>query len=634
MRLLPGGDEHEQFPPGIAPGAGPGAMWGLGQVATYLGRSREAVRLYWLASRARAVDPHAATAADALPVPDFLLPDKGAGVHGFFDVRGPAATEWWAVESVRPLWRPQVIAAWASTTGRAVRDGDRYRLPVPLYLDLPALSAPLPRTVDAVVQVPAGYRTTATQDLHLRIWDGPLPSVPGGETVARRTVVLLAATDPASGFALDDEDLAAHLRDAGLITGEQARRALWFMQSPSHHPDVEAGRMLWRPQLTYLSFEIFEAAPDRVTELPLRQRVGQRISATLHQLDGGPARALRFPTRLPATAAQLEHLVGERLEIYPRGMHTPAVIARWSAGERPVTVAWDPVGLGEDLAQLPVLVDALSAARAALARATPDADRRPLQRRVAVIRAAASWVASIAHGNLNHGCFTDPYAPEQLPAVTLQMPLPTDADRLLIKQVLADDESEPYQYSVLLRDLAAITALADEVSAEAASADQDGAPDPGAQLAAALRQAVVGIGEHFHPQVRLRVGSQQWIPARIELATAASSVARQHVGERTEGAAYLQTIAWWGPRPEDREMAYLLARLFFDYEHDGEDGLACGYDPFGRLVMHCPAAEAFAIGWPTNGVPEIADLGTWRFRPLADRRIDLIPIAASTRDPA
>ncbi|MFC7650482.1 hypothetical protein ACFQX6_66665 [Streptosporangium lutulentum] len=82
LRLLPGGDEHEQFPPGIAPGAGPGAMWGLGQVATYLGRSREAVRLYWLASRARAVDPHAATAADALPVPDFLLPDKGAACTG------------------------------------------------------------------------------------------------------------------------------------------------------------------------------------------------------------------------------------------------------------------------------------------------------------------------------------------------------------------------------------------------------------------------------------------------------------------------------------------------------------------------------------------------------------------------
>ena len=71
-----------------------------------------------------------------------------------------------------------MIAAWASATGRAVREHGGYRLPVPLYLDLPVLDEALARIVDHAIGIPAGYHTDATQGLHVRIWDGPAPGRP------------------------------------------------------------------------------------------------------------------------------------------------------------------------------------------------------------------------------------------------------------------------------------------------------------------------------------------------------------------------------------------------------------------------------------------------------------------------
>ncbi|MEV6987230.1 hypothetical protein AB0M95_39050 [Sphaerisporangium sp. NPDC051017] len=613
---------------GGSPSAGPGALWGLGQIATYLGRSRETVRLYWQATKARAIDPGAATAGDALPAPDFLLPDNSNGIHDFFNVGGDRhVKDWWTLQAVRPAWRPEVIAVWASTTGRAVRQHGGYRLPVPHYLTLPALPAPLARVVDQVLDVPAGYHTDQTRGLHVRIWDGPLSpesGPPAQAESARRTVVLLAPAGEAPGFPHQEDELAGFVLDAGLLTIAQRRHALWFLQTP-HHSTADDGRIVNRPETYYISFEILlHDDPAQIGELSLRQRAGAKITAALHRLDGDNVRRVHNPIRLNTTVADLEHLIGERLEIYPPGTQTADVIARWASGERPVTLAWDPVRLGDHLTHLPVLVDALAAARADLeAISETDGGRSELLQRIAVLRAAANWVADLAKSKCSSHLLGHGYDDDQLRAVHLDIPTPTSAQLALLDATLADDEPGTYTFTVLLRDLPAVAALA----ATLPRTKPGHRPTPDSALGDALADALGVLSDHFRLQIPHRIAAQHTtLPVRVDAAILRPGNGDQ---QRASSEAYLRTVAWWGPRPEHQLAADQLARLFFD--HERQLGITHGYDPFGRLVVRCPAAGAFAVAWPTTGSIELSDvtgLNIRAFRRLSDGRVDLVPISA------
>ncbi|TMR03405.1 hypothetical protein ETD83_10895 [Actinomadura soli] len=637
---------HSAAPPAERPGApGPEPLWGLGQIATYLGCGKETVRGWWQAARARAADPTAAAAADALPPPNFLIPNDPGGIAGFFapptpGPAVPAALPWWTVERVRPLWRPPVIVAWALTTGRTTTDGAPgwERLPIPMFADLPALPAALPRVLDAVVQLPprrpGGGRAFT---VHLRIWEGPLPSGPGADPTPPRTVVLLSPADGPPPPLPHAEDLAARILAAGHLTARQARRALWFLQGeqlPESQPD---GAVALRTPVHYLSFAVQPAGDDEPDDSsadgpttdapPTPAGLGHRGAVALERrLDGAPAGPLRSPRLLPAALEHIDHLVGERVEVYPEGTCTADTIARYAAGPRPVPLAWDPAELAADLAHLPIL----AAAHPTGAPATADTAGATGAEayRAAVYRAAAHWVAAHAEQSRREYRLALPGLDRD--AVHRQPPQIEPELNELLENVLADTEEHPYGIGILLRDLTAVRHLltppghqhadpADDVADDVAD-DRTPVPDPQDALAAALRHAADRIGRQYH-QVAAYIAEHHALPARLP---DGSSPRPDPDAGNQEPATYLDTVSWWGPKAEDRDAARLLAGLFFD--HERATGLRHGYDPFGRPVVHCAAARAFAVQWPTATAPAADQPITHVYRPLPDGRVDLIPL--------
>lgn len=626
---------------------GPEALWGLAQVRAYTGVSKEKARTWWQTTRRRAADPATAAANDALPVPAFLLAE-GEGTAGFFSVHGDRhVRDWWTIPKVRPLWRPETIALWAAITGRAVRSGgalsDEYRLPVPMWVDLPPLPAPLPRATDELVRLDRPRYHPS--DLHVRIFDGPLPAdqadvftrpdgmsgasktpAPGiaripktdgtadGAGEARRTVVVLAmpdgATVPPTVWA---EEIAAHLLATGRLTTAQARRALWFALLPSSRPFLnQDNRVIALPEAYYLGFAITDAAA--LADAPALVRQRHRLAAALERRADRPAGGLLGDPRVErADLGDIDALIGRRLEIYPRGSYTTDTVARFTAHERPVQVPWDPEQLAADLEHLPVLHAAAETAAgetAAGEAALPEP----------TLRAARDWVAAHAH-HLLTGAYLESAGTSERDAVIRVMPAPTDADRALVARLVA--HAEPYLYPMVVRDLLAVRAAH-------AHAGETGQPPA---LTAALAHAADRIALHHRQQIGGRAQLQQWVPARVDVpgpgplplpAPDASADAGIEAAQDTapDAAAYLATVSWWGPSADDSEHAGLLAALF--YRHELDAGTRHGYDPFGRLVLWCPHAHAFGVAWPVAG-SAVLEFDP-RFSALKDGRVDLVPL--------
>lgn len=603
-----------------APGgpAAPGTLWGIGQVARYLGRSRETVRTWWEATRTRAADPAKAAAADALPIPDDLLDNTGT------DGSAPAP-DWWERPGARPLWRPEKIAAWALSTGRAARDGlATYRLPVPMYADLPPLPAPLPRVLDTVAQLPAGRLLSVPTPVHVRVFDGELPETAGG---GHRTVVLLGRPDDAAliPHALP-ELLAAHLLQAGLLTTDQARRALWFSLVPGRDLcdlELRDGQVRHTTRVTYIGWAINAAPAEQASpaphgELPTLARAHHRLTALAglwaDRSPAPPRLPISDPVTLTADLADVDALVGRPIERYPHGTYTTAVITRYAAGERPVRLDHDPENLAADLTHLPVL-----------AGAAADPHTTPGQ--AAVYAAAAHWLADIAQGYLSFGYLDPARDPEGRDVVDRRMPTPSDQAEKLIAELLAA-EQRPYGIGVLVRDAMAVGSAAAAAAAQAAPTS-DGTDDEGIRLAAALAHTAGRISAHYQHQAGYYAAEHRELPVRVPAPASTAEVSGSD--EAADATSYLATVSWWGPRPEHRDHAVVLEGLFFDHEHT--TGVRYGYDPFGRLVVHCPAAAAFAVAWPlTNdnaaapgglALPNPHDL---RFVRLPDRRVNLQPM--------
>ena len=140
--------------------------------------------------------------------------------------------------------------------------------------------------------------------------------------------------------------------------------------------------------------------------------------------------------------------------------------------------------------------------------------------------------------------------------------------------------------------------LAREVAAGPARAD---APAPaagtGRRPGTGPRHAAARIGQHYH-QVTAHVAEHRSLPVRL---TDTGARVQNAAEENRASAVYLDTVSWWGPTAEDRDTARLLAGMFFD--HERATGLRHGYDPFGRLVVHCATAHAFAVQWPATAAP-------------------------------
>ena len=209
----------------------PTTLWGLPQVTTFLGHgSRNPAHRLWRGTKKERHDPGSVAAKDMLPVPAFVIdaPDR------LIDTSRPRA--WWALEDLRPLWRPEVIVAWASATGQPVRDplGDA-RLVTPMYEDVPEPAVPLPRRGRG--RGSALPEVSAACPIHVRIWTGVL-SDEDSPVLLDRTVVLLGTpldgTAPAHN-ARNAPAIAEAIVQRGLLTADQARRAYWFALAEGQH---------------------------------------------------------------------------------------------------------------------------------------------------------------------------------------------------------------------------------------------------------------------------------------------------------------------------------------------------------------------------------------------------------------
>ncbi|QXJ25803.1 hypothetical protein AGRA3207_007354 [Actinomadura graeca] len=182
----------------------------------------------------------------------------------------------------------------------------------------------------------------------------------------------------------------------------------------------------------------------------------------------------------------------------------------------------------------------------------------------------------------------------------------------------------PYGAGALLRDLTAVRHLLTRRDRQhrraAAVGDSVPAPQSADALTAALGHAADRIVQHYRTVTAL-VQEHHWLPARH---LDHGSTAGQDPAGHRQPATSLDTVSWWGPRPEDREAVRLLAGPFFDHERAA--GIRHGYDPFDRLVLHCAAAHAFAVQWPAACAPSPDRQITPAYRPLPNGRVDLEPL--------
>jgi hypothetical protein len=469
-----------------------------------------------------------------------------------------------AGEARNALWVPGMVRLYAAQRGQALVEHaeGRRQLPVPMWVNWPALAEPLPRVVDQVVEVPRMW-TQSPGDPHLfhvRIWRGRVDG-------AERIVCLLSLMENATMYATsagNGEWVMESVVAAGLLSREEAYRTFVFalgVRNPNHLSEDD-------PQsLMYVSFLLPGALP----------RLLDRWRKPRGELFEGSS-------VIPARLSHLAHLVGEEVEIYPDGTHTPEVVARYVGGERPVVVDWDPMGLEAHLKHTEVL-------RAWAAELTEAGQARD----GATVTDAATTTANAVL--LAHDYYGRVYGDERRDVVQRRVPQPDPATVEELRGFAFESGGSTVGHWLRLHRATVLLAA------------RDGLP---AERHAALLAAVAENAEMLSGPVQT-IGTELggW---PLRLATA----------EHPQLDDYVQTLAWYGPKAEHQEAARQLREALWNEERDG---LRAGYDPFDRLVLvtedrtaatvACPAEEAAAyrLDQPHPG-----------FHLLEDGRLDLLPL--------
>ncbi|MEU3356133.1 hypothetical protein [Streptomyces sp. NPDC037389] len=470
------------------------------------------------------------------------------------------------------LWLPEEVRLYALQRGQALADhpGADRRLPVPMWLNLPPLPTPLPRIADEVLNLPMRLsHSPGPHPIHVRIWRGPA----GNGT---RTVCLLAGTDSGTvppTVAPLGQIMAHEVVEAGLLTEDVARTAFWFGLGVHHHnlPDGD-------PQvLMYLSFALTER-------------------------HGGLLRRWRTPdtpelftaaSAVPARLAQLAHLTGENLELYPQGTHTPEAITLYAAGQRPVVVDWDPYDLAKTVH------------RTATLRAWADAETKAGRERAAatITDAATALAARAAEIDTR---YEHDHAAEEHTVVDRRVHrlAPGERDELLNYARSAGGED----FGHWLRLHRALAQLTDDT--DTANLEDERALERHDALTAASASSTALL----RPIAIAHASQRDGWPLRLTTT------------DNSDAARYLATCAWYGPKEEDTQTARLLtSALWEDERHQAQ----AAYDPFGRLVLATADRTAFAVTCPV--APGAGDqlMGAPGFIALPDGRYQLRPVAAA-----
>ncbi|MFI8944121.1 hypothetical protein [Streptomyces syringium] len=438
------------------------------------------------------------------------------------------------------LWVPEDVRLYAAATDHAlIEPGEHPRLPIPRWTHLEPLPEPLPRKLDRVVTLPLrrGYLFNGPHPVHVRIWQGAV----GG---TERTVCLLA---PVDGHAVQPAQaalgqiIATELVQAGLLTADTARRARWFAlmtRDPYRYltPGADPQR------LVYLSLGL----PD-TPGLLRRWRTADEDMLFDH------------PRTLPVQLADLARLIGEDVECYPPDTHTPEVVARYAAGQRPVVLDWDP----QDLAGTTEHIRVLRTWALELVRA---GDRRA----AAAVTDAATTLAALATETDSQ--YERTYEEEDRTVVDRRIHRLDAAERDELLLFARDSGGATFGHWLRLHRAAAALATA---------LGHDTATD----RRAALTAAVTTSDSMLRPIAAAHADRHGGWPLRLTT----------HGND--DAAAYLATCAWYGPKEEDTETA---ARLRDALWEDERENARFGYAPDGRLVLAAADRSAFAATCPAS----------------------------------
>jgi len=417
-------------------------------------------------------------------------------------------------------------------------------------------ATPLDRIYDGFIDYPSNFRDELLR-LHVRAWRG---AAPDGE---RAVVVLGALSDRLDLVTANLCEIAA-IVDREILAG-RGGQATWFM----YYAGAGAGST--RDQgFENVILEVNSPAPrfaDRWL-LPLFSRPGTRSSS---EADSGRGR-FDNPHWRSSDIAELERIVGDRVECFPEPAYTETTVNRYlRAGRQTVEVEHD------------VTFEAQLMGTLARLEAVPMSD--PFSRTARLVcPAIASEITTRAESNdpsvrwwdgttPAHGFKRDPW-----PTLFAARLVPVQRGRRqeeMLSRYEVDrqwpwNEERIQQERQLLRDLRLWLEDVDEYGDHA---------DTG--LAEAVEQATQ-IVEHW-----LRVADERAL---------AADVYPTHIPRRFRVAGecdrrYLGSITWKSAPVETR-----AARLLREHIHG--DDLRYGFDVDGQLIIDSPEQEAFVAHWP------------------------------------
>ena len=439
--------------------------------------------------------------------------------------------------------------------------------------------------------------------VHVRVWQ-PLDA-------RLRPVVLLGELDDNDGLSVTNGIETAASTVAAQLLGPHGLHADWYQYRPASLSSNHEFRAV-----------TFSVGPLSKVRPPLdggwRQRKVQRA-----RLLGGE---LQNPHWSEISRETLEDLVGEEVEVYPRGSYTRAVVKR-HAIDGPFPFDWDPTLLKPDIdAALALLnfeefgLDSETALFTAFLltedceqRATQNAKSAEEQHRGLGIELQPYRASSVQLGLLRSALGGE--RPERMLAATSPEALlrhqqrlrrwlsghGTDVDRLLLVPGSRGWAwLDPWEVGI----------------------DEEN-PHPGPPVAAVVRHAERQLSAYFYENY----------PDALEADFPSVVPSDLLDGTGRWGRHYLDTVSWWGPRPEDELRAKRLAAQL-----DDDSEYSAGYDPWGRLVLRI--GESFVVEWPLGPMlarpPDAALVvaeessrgGSPVFIALPDGRLDLLPAPA------
>ncbi|MFF1713537.1 hypothetical protein [Streptomyces sp. NPDC058268] len=433
------------------------------------------------------------------------------------------------------LWVPAEVRLFAAQRGQVLADGPLRRLPVPMWIDLPALEVPLARVVDQVMEFVVPWSKDRFS-VHVRIWRGP---VDGSE----RIVCLISAMDVRTLYptvASHGQHIAEEIVSAGLLTPDDARRCFFFGLGVRAEPfwEKEEG-----PQsLVYLTF----AVPEPQTGLLGRWR---RPDTRLFAPGASVIRA-----RLP----QLAHLVGEDIELYPVGTHTREVVERYVAGERPVALNWDPDELVAHVERTKVLREwAVQLQAAGELRAAATA-----------VDAATTTANAALMANTRYRRF---YWNEERTTVDRRCPELTTEQRDELAAFAADFGGDNIAHWLRLH------------RAAAALHHRPGLGEP-------VREALVAACAENDATLPIVVRATALKHGGWPL--------RMTGDEHPQLGDYVQTLAWYGPKDDDGDLFDLLRSALWEEERENARAAYDPFGRLVLVTLHrdvvavaCPATQ-------------------------------------------